>query len=69
MATANPNARQKFKTITRANEICRDFGLAKSTLYYLISTGQFPRPVKIGKRLTGWLAADLEAWLASRATA
>jgi len=41
-------------------------GLGKSSVYWLISQGTFPKPVKLGKRASGWLVSDLEAWAASR---
>ena len=63
-------ASSQFRPITRAPEVCRAFGLARSTLYSLIARGEFPSPVKLGSgRLSGWLAADLEAYLASRRVA
>jgi len=37
-----------------------------STLYRYISEG-FPRPIKIGKRASRFIAAEVEAWIADRA--
>jgi prophage regulatory protein len=37
-----------------------------STLYRYISEG-FPRPIKIGRRATRFVAAEVEAWIAARA--
>jgi prophage regulatory protein len=31
-----------------------------------VRRGEFPRPVKIGKRAIAWLESDLQAWLAER---
>lgn len=41
-------------------------GLGKSSVYWLISQGSFPKQHKLGKRASGWLVSDLEAWAASR---
>lgn len=56
----------RFKAILRATEVCELTGLAYSTLYYHIRKGTFPKPVKLGKRASGWRAEDLDVWLASR---
>lgn len=41
-------------------------GLSRSTLYQMISEGDFPKPIKLGKRSVGWRKADIVAWLDSR---
>lgn len=41
-------------------------GLARSTLYSLIATGDFPRQVKLSKRAVGWRESDVNHWLSSR---
>ena len=41
-------------------------GLKTSTLYAMISEGQFPKPIKIGKRLVAWPEDQVAAWQASR---
>ena len=44
-------------------------GLSRSTIYALMDDGEFPRPVRIGRRAVAWRDSDLTAWLASRETA
>ncbi|RYD86030.1 MAG: AlpA family phage regulatory protein [Verrucomicrobiaceae bacterium] len=39
--------------------------LSRSTIYSAIQSGQFPKPVRIGKRAVRWRAEDLAAWRAS----
>lgn len=41
-------------------------GLARSTIYHLMSRGQFPRPVRLSVRAVAWRESDVTAWLASR---
>lgn len=41
-------------------------GLPTSTLYELISKGQFPRPIRLGERAVAWLEADVVAWQRQR---
>jgi prophage regulatory protein len=41
-------------------------GLSRSTIYALMDTGDFPRPIRIGKRAVAWPESAIEKWLASR---
>ncbi len=41
-------------------------GLSRSTIYDLMSKGQFPRPVKLTGRAVAWPESALVAWLDSR---
>jgi prophage regulatory protein len=43
-------------------------GLSRSSLYAMMDTGDFPRPVRIGKRAVAWPQTAIEDWLASRPT-
>lgn len=39
---------------------------SRSSLWRWIREGKFPRPQKLGDRITAWRASDVAAWLASR---
>jgi prophage regulatory protein len=39
-------------------------GLSRSSIYAMMDTGDFPRPVRIGKRAVAWPQSAIEAWLA-----
>ena len=41
-------------------------GLSRSTLYAMMADGNFPSPIKLGKRAVGWQDTDLTEWIASR---
>ena len=41
-------------------------GLSCSSIYRLMSEGEFPKPLKIGQRAVRWRSTDLEAYLANR---
>lgn len=43
-------------------------GLSRSTIYAMMAEGEFPKPIKLGKRAVGWREADVAAWLESRTT-
>ena len=50
---------------------CRDLqarvALGRSTIYRLISKGQFPRPVKIGGKAVRWVVSEIDAWVTEQA--
>jgi prophage regulatory protein len=41
-------------------------GLARSTLYKYVSQGHFPRQRRLGPGRVGWLAFEVNKWIASR---
>jgi len=43
--------------------------LSRSTIYLLISKGEFPSPISLGERAVGWLEEDIENWLAEKVEA
>ena len=52
--------------IIRRPEVETLTGIPRSTLYAKIADGDFPAPVKIGRRAVGWLEAEVHDWLDSR---
>ena len=51
--------------ILRRSEVVARVGLSRATIYRMISSGEFPRSVRIGVRATGWRSDEVEEWLAS----
>ena len=49
--------------IYRLKELKEILGVGKSTIYYWIKEGKFPRPIHLGQRCVGWLSSDIERWL------
>jgi len=41
-------------------------GLARSTLYQMMQTGLFPKPVRIGGRAVAWPETEVDAWIEAR---
>jgi prophage regulatory protein len=41
-------------------------GLSRSTIYMMMHSGTFPRPVRIGGRAVAWLESDIDAWIEAR---
>lgn len=52
--------------ILRCPQVQEKTGLCRSTLYKLISDDNFPRPIKLGPRTSGWVLGEVEDWLAER---
>ena len=57
------------ESILRRRDVEQRCGLARSTIYQLMSEGKFPRPVKLGKRAVGWRESDIAEWLGGLSTA
>lgn len=53
--------------IIRLPEVLEKVGLKKSAVYKLIKEGDFPKQVKLGKHASGWIEADVQAWIMKRA--
>jgi prophage regulatory protein len=54
------------ETILRKPDVLRMIGMKQTWLHTASRTGEFPAPVRLGKRAMGWKRSDVEAWLASR---
>jgi len=55
--------------IIRRTEVLFMTGLATSTLYAKMQAGEFPRPIKLGRRAVGWKSNDVELWITQRSEA
>ena len=54
--------------IFRRKDVEEIVGLSRSTIYKLMSTGAFPRSIRLGPRAVGWRLSDIEAWIEFRAS-
>ncbi len=52
--------------ILRAREVVAAIGVSKATLYRMVNSGQFPRPIRVGARAVGWRMDEIDAWMADR---
>lgn len=53
--------------ILRRKSVEEVTALSRSTIYEMMAQGNFPKPVRLGKRAVGWRESDIAAWLESRA--
>ena len=51
-----------IKKIYRLPEVMNMTGLSRSSIYLRVSTDEFPKPVKIGRRAVGWPEESIIAW-------
>lgn len=54
------------RTICRLPDVMARAGLSRSTIYNLISAGQFPSQVNLGPRAVGWVENEIEDWIDAR---
>jgi prophage regulatory protein len=52
--------------ILRRRQVEALTGLKRSTIYEHMSAGTFPKPIRLGLRSVGWLAHEVEGWIAAR---
>ena len=52
--------------LLRLPMVMRTTGLARSTIYKLISQNQFPVPIRLSKRAVAWLQSEIDGWVSSR---
>ncbi|HCF7555723.1 TPA: AlpA family transcriptional regulator [Pseudomonas aeruginosa] len=52
--------------IIRLKEVMSSTGLARSTIYKLIGSGEFPRAVPIVGRSVGWIDGEIQDWILAR---
>ncbi|MGE6417832.1 helix-turn-helix transcriptional regulator [Alteromonas macleodii] len=50
----------------RMSEVEKTTGLKKSTIYLLIKRSEFPSPIKLGSKASGWLLSEINQWKAER---
>ncbi|MES1192437.1 MAG: AlpA family transcriptional regulator [Steroidobacter sp.] len=52
--------------VLKLPEVIQRTGKKKTPIYAGAKSGEFPKPIKLGKRAVGWKESDIEAWIASR---
>lgn len=49
----------------RLNQVLDLIPVGKSTIYYLMQKGAFPKQVKLGPKLSVWRKTDIEAYISN----
>ena len=64
----NPET-QIIPELLRVRDVCALVGLARSTIYALLSEDAFPAPVRVTRAAIRWHHADIADWIQSRPVA
>ncbi len=56
----------EITTLYRLPQVIAMTGFKRSSIYNLIKTGAFPRPVRLGLRAVAWRSHDIHGWIESR---
>ena len=54
------------KKFLRLPDVLERTGYKRTTIYEMIKAGNFPAPVYLGQRTTGWVESEVEAWMQER---
>ena len=60
---------QHVRALLRLQQVLALTGLARSTLYKLVSERSFPAPIPLTGRAVAWDSQAVDAWIESRITA
>ena len=52
--------------LLKRQEVEARCGLARTSIYRMMSAGTFPRPLRVGTRAVRWSEAEIEHWLSKR---
>ena len=52
--------------LLRRRQVEEITGLSPSSIYRLMKSGEFPRPVRVGRTAVRWRESDITAWVESR---
>lgn len=50
----------KLKAVVEKTTLCH------STIYKLISEGEFPKPIELTARAVGWVDDEIEGWIVAK---
>lgn len=50
----------------RQKQLLPIIGFSAPTLWRKVKTGDFPKPVKLGKNITAWKMAEVNQWISER---
>jgi len=64
-----PIAKLTLTEILRRKQVQQKTGLPRSTMYALIKSGEFPKPIRLtSKRAVGWLESEVDSFIQKKIT-
>ena len=55
--------------IIKINAVKQQTNLSVASIYRLAKQGDFPKPIKLGVKASGWLQSEIDDWIQSRLNA
>lgn len=55
-----------MQTLIRLKTVIERTALTRSTIYLMMSKGEFPRPIKISDRCVAWNEATINDWIEAK---
>jgi len=52
--------------LLRLPAVTNKTGKKRSSIYLMIAHGEFPKPIKIGKRSSAWVEHEVDEWIQQR---
>ena len=53
-------------SIERLPDVLSRIGMRRSWLFAAVAAGDFPKPLKLGRRAVGWRSQDIDQWIEDR---
>lgn len=50
----------------KLTQVEQETGLRRTSIYTMAAASEFPKPIKIGKRASAWVACEVVAWIEAR---
>lgn len=51
--------------LLHAAAVAEMVGMSEASIYRMLGAGEFPEPIRFGKRLTRWKREEVERWVAA----
>ena len=67
-AVSTPEGQTHSLMVLRLSQVKARTGRSRSSIYADIKAGRFVAPISIGPRAVGWLAHEINEWIAARIT-
>ena len=60
------NITNNYIKLLRISKVSEQTAMPKSSIYFSISRGEFPHPIKLGERMVAWLQSEVTAIINAR---
>ena len=57
------NVEKVHSKILRLPDVTERVGRKRSSIYFMVAKGEFPKSIKLGKRSVGWLESEIDNWI------